>query len=276
MSAWIAWRRPRYGPAMLLGDLRIDPIIDGEGRFKPMMSFRGTSEEDWAPHRDLLDDDGLLPFVMGGFLVRYRDRVTLVDLGLGTGRLMGIRGGAMLDNLRAVGVTPEDVTDVAFTHLHEDHIGWCAVDGTPTFRNATYRASSADVHHFLRVDTASAENAILQPIADRLVAWEPGDQIAPGLDTLAAPGHTPGSTIIVASDGTQRAMMLGDVVHCPVQLLDDEWGALFDVDPVLARKTRVALAQELEDGDAMIAAAHFPGLQFGRLIRGEGRRRWVI
>ena len=44
MSAWIAWRRPRYGPAMLLGDLRIDPIIDGEGRFKPMMSFRGTSE----------------------------------------------------------------------------------------------------------------------------------------------------------------------------------------------------------------------------------------
>lgn len=262
--------------SMQLGDLRIDPIVDGEGRFKPMMSFRGTSEEDWAPHRDLLDADGLLPFVMGGFLVRYRDRVTLVDLGLGTGRLMGIQGGAFLDNLRALGVAPEDVTDVAFTHLHEDHIGWCAVDGTPTFANATYRASAADAHHFLEVDTTSAESRVLQPIADRLVAWEAGEQLAPGLDTLAAPGHTPGSTIIIASSGTQRVMMLGDVVHCPVQLLDDEWGALFDVDPVLARQTRTALARELEDGDALMAGAHFPGLQFGRLIKGEGRRRWVV
>ena len=261
---------------MELGDFRIDPVIDGEGRFKPTLSFAGTSEQDWAPHADLLDERGRLPFVMGGFLVRGGGRTSLVDLGLGHGTVMGITGGAMLDNLAALGVAPEDITDVMFTHLHIDHIGWCAVDGIPTFPNATYRASQADARYFLVDHRDTVETPRLAPIADRLATWGPGEQLAPGIDTLHAPGHTPGSTVIVVSSGTERALMLGDVVHCPVQLLDDEWGALFDVDPVLARRTRTALSKELETGETMVAAAHFPGLKFGRLVRGEGRRRWVV
>jgi hypothetical protein len=72
-------------------------------------------------------------------------------------------------------------------------------------------------------------------------------------------------------------MMLGDVVHCPVQLLDDEWSALFDFDPVMARQTRTRLARELEgDASAVMSGAHFPGMRFGRLLSGQGRRRWVV
>ena len=68
-------------------------------------------------------------------------------------------------------------------------------------------------------------------------------------------------------------MLLGDVVHCPVELLDDEWAGMSDVDPELALRTRVALARELEGTDVPVAAAHFPGLQFGRLLLGEGKRQ---
>ena len=35
-------------------------------------------------------------------------------------------------------------------------------------------------------------------------------------------------------------------------------------------------ARELEGQDVPIAAAHFPGMNFGRLLKGEGRRRWVL
>src|SRR4051795_11550508 len=130
---------------MQLGRLRIDPVIDGTGRFSPTASFRGTTDEQWAAHRDLLDADGMLHFAMGGFLIRGDgDRVVLVDAGLGHGQLMGITGGQMIDNLAAIGVSPADITDVVFTHLHIDHIGWASVDGAPTFTNATYRAASAD------------------------------------------------------------------------------------------------------------------------------------
>ena len=74
---------------------------------------------------------------------------------------------------------------------------------------------------------------------------------------MSAPGHTPGSTILVMSSGTARGLLLGDVVHCPVELLDDEWGGVGDVDPELAKRTRLALTRELEGTDTPVAAAHF-------------------
>ena len=58
--------------------------------------------------------------------------------------------------------------------------------------------------------------------------------------------------------------------------MEDEWEAVMDVDPVLARRTREALAKELEGSDVPVAAAHFPGLRFGRLLAGTGRRHWTF
>ena len=72
-------------------------------------------------------------------------------------------------------------------------------------------------------------------------------------------------------------MLLGDVVHCPVQLVEDDWAGLVDVDPEMARRTRNLLARELEGQHVPVAGAHFPGLKLGRLLTGaEGRRRWVV
>ena len=81
---------------------------------------------------------------------------------------------------------------------------------------------------------------------------------------------------VVVSSGTARALLLGDVVHCPVELLDEEWAGMGDVDPELAKRTRNAMARELEGTDVPVAAAHFPGLQFGKLLVANGKRQWVI
>jgi hypothetical protein len=79
----------------------------------------------------------------------------------------------------------------------------------------------------------------------------------------------------VLSSGASRAVLLGDVVHCPVELVEDEWASLGDVDPELAKRTKVALARELEGTDTPVAGPHFPGMRFGRLLAGEGRRLWL-
>ncbi|MET0920467.1 MAG: MBL fold metallo-hydrolase, partial [Acidimicrobiia bacterium] len=104
--------------------------------------------------------------------------------------------------------------------------------------------------------------------------WDSDGPVLPGVDALRIPGHTPGSTMLVVSDGDQRAILLGDVVHCAVELLDDEWDGFADVDPVQAKAARNALARELEGTDTPIAAAHFPNLQFGRVLAGERSRRF--
>jgi glyoxylase-like metal-dependent hydrolase (beta-lactamase superfamily II) len=268
---------------MRVGDIEVEAVVDGIARAVPSEAYRwgvgegggrGLDDADWEPHRGFLADDGLLEMALGAFLVRTGDRVVLVDAGIGVFDRGVFKGGALLDSLVALGVTPSDVTDVVFTHLHFDHTGWATVDGKPVFERATYRCDAADWAHFIPDDERATRK--LSPLQDRLATWDADGPLLPGLDVRRAPGHTPGSTILVLSSGGARAMLLGDVVHCPVELLDDEWATIGDVDPALAKRTRVALARELENDDVPVAAAHFPGLQFGRLLPGEGRRSWVV
>ncbi|MEZ5232734.1 MAG: hypothetical protein R2749_08500 [Acidimicrobiales bacterium] len=82
--------------------------------------------------------------------------------------------------------------------------------------------------------------------------------------------------MVIISSGTERAMLLGDAVHCPVQLLESEWGALFDLDVDLARRTRTDAGRELEDSGTTVGFSHVPHLTPGRVITAEGRRRWVL
>ena len=293
-------RRPGpYDSRMKLGGISINPVIDGTARIVPSYAYtiansgsntQGLRAEDWLPHLALLDKDGMLEQAIGGFLIRSGDRVLLVDAGLGEfdsslseealakAGLMSPwipgDGGHLLAEMASLGVSPDDVTDVLFTHLHTDHIGWATHSGRPVFRNATYRCDERDWAHFARPGTPVGDH--LLPLSGQLETWSGTTSIAPGVDAQPAPGHTPGSAMIILSAGAERAMLLGDVVHCPVELLDDEWAGMGDLDPVLAARTREAMAREIEGGQVPVAGAHFPGMQFGRLLRAEGKRSWVF
>lgn len=266
-----------------IGDVSIQPAIDGMARFEPSAAYlamgaalgeRGSSAEDWAPHRAFLGADGKLEMALGGFLVRTADRIVLVDTGVGDLQRGAMRGGQLLRELAKQGVRTDQVTDVILTHLHFDHVGWTTHHGDVVFENATYRCDARDWRYFVGPDPGATKK--LLPIEARLETWGGSGPLLPGIDTMSAPGHTPGSTIVVLSSGADRALLLGDVVHCPVELLDDEWGAMGDVDPQMARRTRTALARELEETGTPAAAAHFPGLHFGRLLRSRASRSWVF
>jgi glyoxylase-like metal-dependent hydrolase (beta-lactamase superfamily II) len=273
-----------------VGDIDIVPVIDGIGKMVPTEAYtptvpagsehpagpsgRGTEDTDWEPHRGLLDDDGMLTLALGGFLIRSPDRLVLVDTGLGPLDIGIMRGGALMSELAGLGVDPGDITDVILTHLHFDHVGWTTQKGDVMFERATYRCDRRDWEHFVGPDAGATRK--LSPLESRLDTWEGSGPLLPGIDTWAAPGHTPGSTILVVSSGVDRALLLGDVVHCAVELLDDEWAGMADVDPDLALRTRRALVQELEGSDTPAAAAHFPEMRFGRLLPGRGKRSWVF
>src|SRR5579872_2724236 len=265
---------------MIIGDLTVEPILDGSIRAPAVAFYTTTTDEQWEPHRRFLQDDGMLQFDVGGFLVRAPgDRTLLVDAGLGpqSGTMRSglgtFQGGELLNNLARHGVQNEDITDVLFTHLHFDHIGWAAQQGVITFPNATFRCDTHDWEHFQGNERVQPT---LTAIEDRVKTWDGSGPLCPGIDVMSAPGHTPGSTIVVMSSGAARGLLLGDVVHCPVELLDEEWAGVGDVDPDLAKRTRNGLAREFEGSDTPMAAAHFPGLVFGRLLAAQGRRNWEI
>jgi glyoxylase-like metal-dependent hydrolase (beta-lactamase superfamily II) len=268
-----------------IGTVTIEGVSDGSLQAPPTLMFNKTDKE-WQQHSQFLDEKGLLTFEMGGFLVRSGDRLAMVDTGIGP-NADPARTGTFMKNLAASGVEPSDVTDVVLTHLHFDHLGWATDGEHRLFPKATYRCHEADWGFFMgpepfddsggvRLMGGRSASELLPPVADRLEMWDGDGTILPGLDVRSAPGHTPGSTVIVVSSGSERAVLLGDVVHCPAELLSDDWEALGDVDRELARRSREALARELEGSDTPVTAAHFPGLQFGRLLAAEGRRQWVF
>ncbi|MEO9198783.1 MAG: MBL fold metallo-hydrolase [Antricoccus sp.] len=262
---------------MKIGELDIIPIQDGSATENADdVLWRPGVEDPWACHQDVLLPGKRLYFEMGGFLIRTGDRVVVVDLGAGKINRGAYKGGGMLDSLAAHGVAPEDVTDVVFTHLHFDHVGWASSKGDVVFTNATFHAHKDDWEYFVTGPEA-VDGAVrkLRPIESQLQLFDTQFTVAPGIDARPAPGHTPGTTLYIVSSGTQRALLLGDIVHSVVELAEPDWESLYDVDPAAAKAARNAIADELCDTDDRMAAAHFAGFPFGRVITTDVGRRFI-
>ena len=66
---------------MRIGDIEIAPLHDGCRRL-PATAMYANTEGDWLPHRQFLDEAGMLPCELGGFLIRTGERLVLVDSGV--------------------------------------------------------------------------------------------------------------------------------------------------------------------------------------------------
>jgi glyoxylase-like metal-dependent hydrolase (beta-lactamase superfamily II) len=258
---------------MRIGALAVEPVYDGYGRETASEILRLPGAVDpWANCGHFLDDAGNLPLTFGGFLIRGADRVVLVDAGLGAINNDTMHGGQFLESLRQLGVAPGEVTDVVFTHLHFDHVGWATRKGEIIFPNATYRVHRADWDWFVaRPEADPGAVRKLSPLTGRLEAFEADTTLLPGLDARHVPGHTPGSMIYVLSSGADRVLLLGDVMHSPAEVTDPGWESVWDVDPAAAKRMRTTLIDGAADRPDVLAAAHFP---FGRVVTVDDRHEF--
>lgn len=255
-----------------IGDIDLLPLNDGLCKL-PQAFYIGL---DFDAHPELVADDGRVHIPIGCYLLRTEDRVVLLDAGLGPVDVGWARGGDLPAALAAHGVSRSDIDTVVCTHLHIDHIGWLAQDGQPFFPNAVVRYGDGDWEQFVadvaetdptrKIMEALATAGRLEPISGDMVS------LAPGLTARATPGHTLGHYGLVVSSGDDRAYLLGDAVECPLQLDEPDFHVMSDVDPAMAARTREQLWQELEGTEARVGAAHFQGLEFGRVLRGQGTR----
>jgi glyoxylase-like metal-dependent hydrolase (beta-lactamase superfamily II) len=272
-----------------VGRYTITALSDGLSRLPPMF-FPGL---DPCRHDSGLDMDGTIHIPTGCFLVRDADRTILVDAGLGPTTLAypdgmptaGVgqdepipplsEGGLLPDQCRAAGCEPWEVDTVFLTHLHADHIGWLAPYGVPYFENAEIVFDEADWDALIAPagDTQpgiAGMKAVRDAGRVRLVD-KTGQAFASGLTLERAPGHTPGSCILVVDSGGERAYLLGDVVQHPLQLNDSSISFLTDGDAAEASHTRAALLGRLEQEQAAIGMDHFPESMFQRIGPGNPR-----
>jgi glyoxylase-like metal-dependent hydrolase (beta-lactamase superfamily II) len=173
---------------------------------------------------------------------------------------------------------------VVMTHLHRDHVGWNLMSENgkyvPTFPRARYWMSRTDwdACHRSDVQPTRFPNAptCVWPLADLgLIEFMNGEQsLTRELTAVPTPGHTPGHMSILITSKGERALVLGDAAHSPVQVLEPDWVSRADMDPDLTRETRKALLDRLEREQILVAAGHFEAPGYGRIIRLQGRRYW--
>lgn len=267
---------------MRIGDIDLHAISDGTFRAAP--GYFGDHVTAHG-HEDYFASDGKAFLPIGCFLIRTGDRTILVDAGMGPamrddGDRRLLVGGQLLPGLRAQGVLRADIDTVICTHLHADHCGWLFdFTGAPTFPNAHIWLGEHDWHHFVINSDVwmfdHIRHGLQQFDGGRLHLITQDTTVAPGIDILMTPGHTPGHLCVVVSSGVHRALLLGDAIVCPIQLDEPTWRSIGDVNPELAAQVSERLFRELQGDNVVGAGAHFPELQFGRVLAGE-LRRWVV
>jgi glyoxylase-like metal-dependent hydrolase (beta-lactamase superfamily II) len=192
--------------------------------------------------------------------------------------------GRLPSALEAAGVSPALIQTVLLTHLHGDHCGGLVdAQGNPRFPNAEIVLHRAEAAFWLESDldkvpdrqTFQFVRQMLAPYANRTRLIE-GGEVAPGIDAVPLPGHTPGHTGYRIGSGRSAVFVWGDIVHVPaVQSALPDAGTAMDVDPALAVKTRKETFRQVAEQASFIAGMHleFPGL--AQLICEGDRYRFV-
>lgn len=272
------------GDTITVGNVTITAVKDLPAmRGDPNYMWRDNAPERWAAHGRWLNDRGLLDITIGSYLIRSAGKTVVVDTGIGRKEhpVFRTERAALLDNLAAQGVQPEDVDLVLNTHLHVDHVGWNTVeqDGkwVPAFPRARYLIQKGEWEYFTapeRRDSTPYIQDCLLPVyeAGQVDLVDHEHAITPDLTYLPAPGHTPDQVAIFVQSEGERAILTGDVAHHPVQWTETDWLHRADVDAELAIRTRRALAERIEKEGLILAAAHHPFPPMGRLIRIGDRR----
>ncbi|MBL8384113.1 MAG: MBL fold metallo-hydrolase [Burkholderiales bacterium] len=264
---------------MKLGDMEIIAVNDGVLRRPLGEEF--VRNAPLAQVKELLSAQKLptdyidVPFT--AFVVVAGNRRILMDTGFAdngpptTGRLV--------QNLAAAGLKPEDIDTVLISHFHGDHIlGLRSKAGQLTFPRARIMVPAPE-HAFwmddARMNAApEAQRGAFQVVRrtfgglsdQQLVRFEPGTEVAPGIQSMAAFGHTPGHTLFTARSGGQSFIYAADCTNVPELFArSPDWAVVFDMNPDEARATRRRVFDMIVR-DRMIAGGfHFPFPAFGTI-----------
>lgn len=278
------------------GSLQCTVVSDGIIKLGPAReSFPNaeTAEIDKLLTRHYLPTDAV-HLNQNVLVVKTDGMLVMFDSGVGTDPDFGVKTfgdqtGLLIPNLRAAGIKPEEIDLIALTHAHPDH-AWGLVDseGARLFPNARVAIGRADYDHWTdlsRVASMSTEHQEdqikgahknLKAYASRLILLDGGEEIAPGIRSIATQGHSPGHMVYEITSGDQTMICWGDLCHHQVLLLEHpEWNFMFDYDSARATEQRVRIYDFVDSNRYAVFGYHFPFPGHCHLRRDPGGFTWI-
>lgn len=270
-----------------LGEFDLFSVSDGNLVLPAQFFFDGLPQDELAVilKRYNVSQDQLEP-PCNVTVLRSDTRVVLFDAGAGPGFMP--TAGLLLDSLDAIGITPEDVTDVVFTHAHPDHI-WGVLDDFDdlVFAEATYWIGETEWTYWRDPQTvntigeARAAFAVgaqrrLDAIEPQIQMISPGQEVLPGVLAISSFGHTPGHLSFEVRQGNQGVLIGGDAIgNHHVAFARPDWPSGADQDADQAAQTRARLLDMLAADDTALLGFHLPQGGLGRVERDADAYKFV-
>ena len=270
------------GPSVyrfMLGDYQLTALFDGiwylpiDDKFVRNASGADVNEALAAAFLP----PSILPISFTALMVNTGAKLLLIDTG--TAGQVADTAGTMLDNLRVAGVEPKAIDTILISHFHPDHIdGIKTKDGAKVFPNAEILvpepewafwmddanmgpAEGAVKHYFLNA------RRIFGDIAKEVRQFKPGAQVAPGIISVPAFGHTPGHTAFAIHSGNQSILVMSDTVRNPYLFArHPDWQPTFDMDGPQAVAARRQMLDRVVADRMLVEAYHFPFPACGHMV----------
>jgi glyoxylase-like metal-dependent hydrolase (beta-lactamase superfamily II) len=222
-----------------------------------------------------------LPIPFTALLVNTGTKLVLIDTG--SGGQIATTAGTLNANLAAAGVSPEQIDVILISHFHPDHInGIKTKDDALVFPKAEIKVPALEWDFWMDESLPAKAppelkgyvlNArrIFRNIAKDVTRFLPGADLAPGIASIAAPGHTLGHTAFSVASERQSMLVLSDTTNHPKLFVrHPEWQPVFDMDGDLAVVTRKKLLDRAAADRMLVQGYHFPFPASGHIVKSGG------
>ena len=275
----------------MIGEVGIFQIVELEAGAIIQSIFKHALPETIRDMRGLYphfaDEMGNFKALVQGFLIKSENNIILIDTGIGNAKARtDVPEWAnlqtdFLKNLEDIGVTATDITVVACTHLHMDHVGWNTKydDGVwvPTFPKAKYLFVREEYEYWVQkpereiADDNAAFDDSVAPIMEAGLAElvEADHRIDRHVSFIPTDGHSLAHVSVLIESQHKRAIISGDLLHHPCQIAQPQWTVNPDRLPDKALVTRQRLLDQIADTDTLLIGSHFANPVAGRVVRSE-------
>lgn len=256
------------GSSLRFGSWQVDCVVTGDFKLDGGAMFGVVPKNLWQKSNPA-DEQNRIDMTMRVLCLRRCDRVVLVDTGMGhkdnakSHEIFAVdfRVHSLAGGLAAIGVAPEDVTDVILTHLHFDHAGGCVLREDDTlsllFPRATHYLQKRHwewAQHPSERDRASFIPDNYLPIHDagRLQLLDGPEEILGDLSLHIVDGHTFAQQLVRLHDGDRALLFAGDLVpmhaHVP-----GPWIMGYDLQPLVTLEEKnTVLSDTAARGDVLV------------------------
>ena len=220
-------------------------------------------------------------------------KVVLIDSGCGDNpEILGkplFTDGRLAESLAMADIAPESIDAVLVSHFDPDHVNglFHHHDGSKMFPCATYYAAAEEIAFWSREpidlsgsptpepvknDRLKTSSRFLSLAGDTIQTFHAGEQLMPGVTSIAAPGHTPGQVGFIFDGDSASLLYTGDsMTHAVVSVETPDVYHPLDFYPDQGVATRHQMIQLLLEKGWQSFSPHFPFPAFGRIDRaGEG------